>query len=132
MCLCVGLGGQTPDLFFLQGKRKVFIISFGLRNLKDCFVGGAVEGLHHYGVTHEVPPPELLLHAVRNSFERHAADMTVGWREGLFFDCRSLNESLEVIRAAPDYGHSGLHMANVAGLVKACSSKTLHRVICFR
>jgi len=110
------LGGQTPASHPpKEVSRSPFIariVTLGLRNLDSCHPQMGARGLVQHGENHSSPPLQDVAEAVRRILELPAGPRLI-CNEQFVFDCREFHEKMQTLRAAVDWGHCGLHPANV-------------------
>ena len=92
----------------------VRIITMGLRNLNNCHPSFQAKALVPFADDRDCPPDfDLLAVAVRKALHLPDCSKVNRCDAGTVIDCRDLFEHLHDLKKAADWGHCGLHPANV-------------------
>ena len=67
------------------------------------------------GEYHQQPRAATVVHVCKQIMDRIMGISVhdLQWHSSLVFDCRAFYEHMEALRKQPDWGHCGLHPANV-------------------
>ena len=95
------------------------VFTLGVCNVEEChsYLAGLRTPLARYeSHTSGDPPAGLLVSACRQIVAKHAPERmsALMWRNDLVLNCRCFYEELSYVRQQPDWGHCGMHPANVA------------------